>query len=191
MGTGLPVPQIVSRVVGSYEPVCQRPPPPVFHALVLSFQVSLPGSPGLGTTYQRHSSLPDRASSAASQPRVLASPAPLAMITLPSAVIGPALNRSRLPNSLVTATILSQTISPVLVFAAMTRPSGRLAITRSSHNAMPRVCGLLPWCLTPGSVTQTNSPRFGFLPSILYRLPQPSLVYRKPLSTSGLISLSG
>src|SRR5215470_10036689 len=167
MGTGLPVPQIVSFVVGSYDPVCHRPPPPVFHALVLSFQVSLPGSPGFGTTYQRHSSLPVRASSAASQPRVFASPAPLATITLPSAVIGPALKRSVLPNSLVTATFLSHTISPVLVFAAMTRPSGRLAITRSSHSAMPRVCGLLPLWLTPGSVTQTKSPLLGLRPSIL------------------------
>ena len=31
MGTGLPVPQIVRRVAGSYTPVCQRPPPPLFH----------------------------------------------------------------------------------------------------------------------------------------------------------------
>src|SRR5437870_571238 len=136
MGTGLPVPQMVSFVAGSYDPVCQRPPPPVFHALFESFQVSLPGSPGFGTTYQRHSSLPERASSAATQPRVLASPAPLATITLPSAVMGAALNRSLLPNSLVVATILSQTISPLLRFNAITRPSGRLAMTRSSHSAI-------------------------------------------------------
>ena len=38
--------------------------------VILSFQVSLPGSPGFGTTYQRHSSLPVLTSSAASQPRV-------------------------------------------------------------------------------------------------------------------------
>src|SRR2546426_6609939 len=167
MGTGLPVPQIVSFVAGSYEPTCQRPPPPVFQALFVSFQVSLPGSPGFGTTYQRQSSLPDRASSAAIQPRVLASPAPLATITLPSAVMGAALNRSLLPNSLVFATILSHTISPLLRFTAITRPSGRLAITRSSQSAIPRVRGRLPWCFTPGSVTQTNSPLFGLRPSIL------------------------
>src|SRR5712692_10431237 len=41
------------------------PPPPVFQALWSSFQVSLPGSPGLGTTYQRHNSLPVLTSSAA------------------------------------------------------------------------------------------------------------------------------
>src|SRR5712692_6177978 len=182
---------MVSLVTGSYEPVCQRPPPPVFHALFVSFQVSLPGSPGFGTTYQRQSSLPDRASSAAIQPRVFASPAPFATITLPSAVMGAALNRSLLPNSLVVATILSQTISPLLRFRAITRPSGRLAITRSSQSAMPRVRGKLPWCFTPGSVTQTKSPLFGLRASILEIVPQPSLVYRNPLSTSGWISLSG
>src|SRR5262249_2896559 len=113
---------MVSFVAGSYEPTCQRPPPPVFHALFVSFHVSLPGSPGFGTTYQRHSSLPVRASSAPTHPRVFASPAPLATITLPSAVIGAALNRSFAPNSFVVAIILSHTISPVLVFAAITRP---------------------------------------------------------------------
>src|SRR4030088_1125992 len=132
------------------------PPPPVFQALLLSFQVSLPGSPGLGTTYQRQSSLPVLASSAASQPRVCASPAPLATRTLPSAVIGAVRNFSLLPNSFDLATCLSQTISPLSRLIAITRPSGRLAITRSSHNAIPRVRGTLPWCFTPGSVTQTN-----------------------------------
>src|SRR3990172_603182 len=103
---------MVSLVAGSYEPVCQMPPPPVFHALVLSFHVSLPGSPGLGTTYQRHTSLPVLASSAAIQPRVLPSPAPFTMITLPSAVMGAVKNFSRLPNSLATGTFLSHPISP-------------------------------------------------------------------------------
>src|SRR5437667_4884896 len=158
---------MVSFVAGSYEPVCQRPPPPVFQALFLSFQVSLPGSPGFGTTYQRHSSLPDRASSAAIQPRVLASPAPFATITLPSAAIGAALNRSLLPNSVVVAIILSHTISPVLRFTPITRPSGRFAITRSSQSAIPRVRERLPWCFTPGSVTQAKSPLFGLRASIL------------------------
>src|SRR6267154_2479008 len=64
------------------------PPPPVFHALFLSFHVSLPGSPGLGITYHRHSSLPVLASRAATQPRVPASPAPLAMRTLSSTAVG-------------------------------------------------------------------------------------------------------
>src|SRR5262252_2208101 len=143
------------------------PPPPVFQALVLSFQVSLPGSPGFGTTYQRHSSLPVFASSAAIHPRVFASPAPLATITLPSAVIGAALKRSLFPNSSGLATCLSHTISPVLRFTAITRPSGRLAITLSSHSAIPRVRDRLPWCFTPGSVTQTNSPLLELRASIL------------------------
>src|SRR5262245_55447437 len=120
------------------------PPPPVFHALFLSFHVSLPGSPGLGTTYHRHNSFPVLASNAATQPRVPASPAPFAMMTLSSAVMGAVVNRSRLPNSLVVATILSHTISPLSRLIAITRPSGRLAKTRSSHNATPRVRGELP-----------------------------------------------
>src|SRR5438128_12435936 len=106
---------MVSFVAGSYEPVCQRPPPPVFHALFVSFHVSLPGSPGFGTTYQRQSSLPDRASSAAIQPRVFASPAPFATITFPSAVMGAALIRSLLSHSLVVSTIMLLTFSRFLL----------------------------------------------------------------------------
>src|SRR6202162_5755764 len=120
------------------------PPPPAFQALFLSFHVSLPGSPGLGTTYQRHSSLPVLASRAAIHPRVPASPAPFAMRTLSSTVIGAVKNLSRLPNSLVVATILSHMISPVSRLIPITRPSGRLGITRSSHNARARVRGVLP-----------------------------------------------
>src|SRR5437899_12955242 len=97
------------------------PPPPVFHELFLSFQVSLPGSPGFGTTYHRHSSLPVRASSAATQPRVPASPAPFAMRTLSSAVIGAVSNLSRVPNSLVLATVLSHPLSPLARLTATPR----------------------------------------------------------------------
>ena len=143
------------------------PPPPVFQALFLSFQVSLPGSPGLGTAYQRHSSLPVLTSSAASQPRVPPSPAPLATMTLPSTTSGAVKNFSWLPNSLATATFLSQTISPLSRLMAMTRPSGRLAITRSSHSAMPRVRGTLPSWRTPELLIQTNSPLLGLRASIL------------------------
>src|SRR5438128_6839327 len=115
------------------------PPPPVFQELFVSFHVSLPGSHGLGITYHRHSSLPVLASNAATQPRVPASPAPFAMMTLSSAVIGAVTNFSLLPNSLAAAIILSHTISPLSRLRAITRPSGRLPITRSSHNATPRV----------------------------------------------------
>src|SRR5215470_4030675 len=167
MGTGLPVPQIVSLLTGSYEPVCHRPPPPVFQALFLSFQVSLPGSPGFGTAYQRHSSFPVRASSAASQPRVPPSPAPFATRTLPSAVIGAEFIRSLVPNSLALATCLSHTILPLSRLIAITRPSGRLLITRSSHSAMPRERGIFPSCLTPGSAIHTNSPWSPLRTSIL------------------------
>src|SRR6266849_3533711 len=120
------------------------PPPPVFHELFLSFHVSLPGSPGLGITYHRHSSLPVLASMAATQPRVPASPAPLAIRTLSSAVSGAVSKNSRVPNSLVVAITLSHTISPLSRLIAITRPSGRLAMTRSSHNATPRVRDVLP-----------------------------------------------
>src|SRR5439155_19637504 len=96
------------------------PPPPVFHALFLSFHVSLPRSPGLGITYHRHNSLPVRASSAATQPRVPASPAPFAMRTLSSTVIGAVTNLSLVPNSLAVATTLSHRISPVSRLIAIT-----------------------------------------------------------------------
>src|SRR5215467_12218482 len=158
---------MVSFVAGSYEPVCQIPPPPVFHALFLSFQVSLPGSPGFGITYHRHDSFPVLASSAATHPRVPASPAPLATRTLPSTVSGAVTNLSLVPNSLVVATTLSHKILPVSRWIAITRPSGRLAITRSSHKATPRVRGKLPWCLTPGSMTHANCPRLESRASIL------------------------
>src|SRR3954453_19932044 len=152
---------------GSYEPVCQIPPPPLFQALWSSFHVSLPGSPGFGTAYQRQSSLPVLASSAASQPRVPASPAPFATMTLPSAINGAVKNLSLVPNSLGTATFLSQTISPLSRLSAITRPSGRLAMTRSSHSAIPRLCERLPSWRTPESLVQTYSPLFGLRASIL------------------------
>src|SRR3954467_13191996 len=158
---------MVSLVAGSYEPDCHSPPPPVFQALFLSFQVSLPGSPGFGIAYQRHSSLPVRASSAATQPRVPPPAAPLATITLPSTGSGGELNRSLVPNSSTTAIFLSQTISPESRLSAITRPSGRFAITRSSQSAMPRVREMLPSCCTPELLTQTNSPLFALRASIL------------------------
>src|SRR3954452_6245377 len=142
------------------------PPPPVFQALFLSFQVSLPGSPGFGTEYQRQSSLPVLASSAATQPRV-PPPTPFATSTLPSAVSGAALNLSLAPNSLTVAIFLSHTISPESRLRAITRPSGRFAITRSSHSAMPRVRDRLPSWRTPESLVQMNSPLLGFRASIL------------------------
>src|SRR4029077_1438235 len=101
-------------------PSLHPPPPPVFQAFFLSFQVSLPGSPGAGTAYQRHSSLPVLASRAASQPRVPWSPLPLATSTLPSTVIGAVAKRSLEPNSLTLVTCLSHTISPESRLSATT-----------------------------------------------------------------------
>src|SRR3954449_8940144 len=49
-------------------------PPPICQALFLSFQVSLPGSPGAGMTYLRQISLPEAPSSAAIQSRTPRSP---------------------------------------------------------------------------------------------------------------------
>jgi hypothetical protein len=72
-----------------------------------------------------------------------------------------------LPNSFFTVTFWSQTISPFSRLMAMTRPSGRLAITLSSQSAMPRERVTLPSCWTPGSATHTKLPRPGLRASIL------------------------
>src|SRR5882762_5574037 len=59
-------------------------PPPVSHARWSPFHVSLPGSPGAGMTYLRHSSLPVVASSPAAKSRVPRSPpdAPMKILSL-------------------------------------------------------------------------------------------------------------
>src|SRR4029078_12902112 len=64
-GLGLPVPQKVRFVSGSYEPVTQMGAPPCCHES--SGQVLLPGSPGAGTVLNRHTSAPVRTSYAATQ----------------------------------------------------------------------------------------------------------------------------
>src|SRR6266478_1192594 len=58
-------------------------PPPVCQALFLSFQVSLPGSPGAGMTYLRHASLPLAASTATMKSRTPRSPpeAPMTILS--------------------------------------------------------------------------------------------------------------
>jgi hypothetical protein len=65
---------------GSYEPVTQIEPPPVFHASPL--HVSEPGSPGAGTVLKRHISLPVAGSNAAMNPRMPYSPPPTPTMTL-------------------------------------------------------------------------------------------------------------
>jgi hypothetical protein len=64
-------------------------------------------------------------------------PAPLATMTLPSAVMGAAKNPP-LPNSLVTRPSCPRLISPVSIDGDHA-PPGRFAMTRSCHSAMPRV----------------------------------------------------
>src|SRR5258708_248910 len=58
-------------------------PPPVCQALFLSFQVSLPGSPGAGMTYLRQASLPVAASTATMKSRTPRSPpeAPMTILS--------------------------------------------------------------------------------------------------------------
>src|SRR5262252_19661 len=83
-GPALPVPQNVRFVSGSYVPVTQIGPPPVFHSSPFG-HVSLPGSPGAGTVYVFQISLPVSGSKAATNPRMPISPPEQPTITLPSA----------------------------------------------------------------------------------------------------------
>ena len=94
-------------------------PPPVRHASVLSFQVSLPGSPGAGTTKVFHCMSPVFGSSAASQSRTPLSP-PEAPITMESLVASGAAVSSRSGWSPI---FLSHTILPVSLSVAITRVS--------------------------------------------------------------------
>src|SRR5215468_1366118 len=161
IGTGLPTPHKVWLVSGSYVPVTHTAPPPVCQALVLSFQVSLPGSPGAGMVYLRHRSLPVAASSAATQSRAPPSPpeAPMTILSLmgrgaPVMVIFSASD-----------TLLSHTTWPEFLSVAMMR-AGPLdgEMTRLPHSAAPRLaaCRL---CL--GSIRQTMRPASPAVASIL------------------------
>src|SRR6516165_1475164 len=94
MGTGLPVPQMVWLVSGSYVPVTHTAAPPVCHALFVPFQVSLPGSPGAGMVNLRHTTLPVAASSAATQSRTPLSPPDAPTMILSLIVSGAAVMRS-------------------------------------------------------------------------------------------------
>src|SRR6267154_4997026 len=77
-------------VAGSYDPVCQTPPPPTRQALWLSFQVSEPGSPGAGMVKVRQASWPILTSQAPIQLLVPSWPpelSPCRMSSLPPAVL--------------------------------------------------------------------------------------------------------
>src|SRR5262249_29309252 len=100
-------------------------PPPVRHALFLSFQVSLPGSPGAGIVYVRHSSFPVGASSPAIQSRTPPSPpAAPTMILSPigsgadvmwtSGVSGNVVSHATFPVSLLVATMRGGQLAAVM-----------------------------------------------------------------------------
>src|SRR5215471_11091685 len=107
---------MVWLVSGSYVPVTHTAPPPVCQALVLPFQVSLPGSPGAGIVNFRQMSLPVAASRPPIQSRTPWSPfaAPMMILSLmasgaevnvTSGVSGNAVSHTTLPVSLSVAMI--------------------------------------------------------------------------------------
>src|SRR5208282_4578635 len=104
-------------------------------ALLLPFQVSLPGSPGAGIVYLRHSSLPVAASSAAIQSRAPPSPpeAPMTILSLMGSGAPVMVTRSE------SDTLVSHTTLPVVLSVAMMR-AGELAgeMTRLPQKAAPR-----------------------------------------------------
>src|SRR5688572_6416936 len=79
-GPGLPTPQYVRFDSGSYEPVVQIDPPPVFHESPA--HVSWPGSPGCGTVLNFQICLPVTGSYAAMNPLMPYSPPAGPTITL-------------------------------------------------------------------------------------------------------------
>jgi hypothetical protein len=129
--------------------------------LFLSFQVSLPGSPGAGMVYLRHSSLPVAASSAAIQSRAPPSPpdAPMTILSLMGSGAPVTVMRS------ASDTLVSHTTLPESLSVAMMR-AGALAgeMTRLPQKAAPRLANIRS-CL--GSMRQTMRPTSPEVPSIL------------------------
>src|SRR5262249_59762097 len=99
-------------------PVTQTAPPPVSQALVVPFQVSLPGSPGAGTVNLRQATLPVAASTAASQSR-----SPSELPDAPNRILS--LIASGAPRRLISGTpnsaLVSQTILPLSLSVARMR----------------------------------------------------------------------
>src|ERR1700685_3998201 len=145
-------------------------PPPVCQALVLSFQVSLPGSPGAGIVYLRHSSLPVAPSSAAIQSRAPPSPpdAPITILSLMGSGAPVMVTRSE------SDTLVSHTTLPEFLSVAMMR-AGALAgeMTKLPQKVAPRLASIRS-CL--GSMRQTTRPTSPDVPSILYSTPQESVM---------------
>src|SRR5215471_20146903 len=118
MGTGLPVPQMVWLVSGSYVPVTQTAAPPVCQALLGPFHVSPPSSPGAGTVYFSHTRLPVAASRAAIQSRM---PAPL--LAAPTIILSLMASGAVVMTTLaISENVVSQTTLPVSLSVATTRP---------------------------------------------------------------------
>src|SRR5580700_10778757 len=143
---------MVWLVSTSYVPVTQMAAPPVCQALLLSFQVSLPGSPGAGTVYLSHTRLPVAASSAAIQSRM---PAPL--LAAPMMILSLMASGAVVMTTLgISGNVVSHATLPVSLSVAMTRP-GLLAaeMTNLPHSATPR---LWRCCSCLGSMRQTIRP---------------------------------
>ena len=169
------------------------PPPPVFQALFLSFQVSLPGSPGAGMAYQRHSSLPV----ARVERREPAARALIAVAVRDQHLAlggdgreSQALLACRI--SLTTVIFLSQTISPRVAVERDHAAVGRVG----DHQVFPQrdAARAAAGCLRGARrdrCTRRTRPCWAGARRSCRSPPQPSLVYMKPLSMSGLISASG
>src|SRR5271156_4410319 len=114
---------MVWLVSGSYVPVTHTAAPPVCHALLASFQVSLPGAPGAGIVNLRHSTFPVAASSAAIQSRTPLSPPDAPTMILSLTASGAAVIRvSDWPNTM----LVSHTTLPLSLSVATIR-AGQLA----------------------------------------------------------------
>jgi hypothetical protein len=135
--------------------------PPVCQALLASFQVSLPGSPGAGTVYFNQTLLPVAASSAAIQSRT---PAPL--LAAPTMILSLMARGAVVMSTLaISGNVVSHAILPVSLLVAMTRPGLLAAVmTRLPHKAAPRF-----WrcCSCFGSMRQMMRPASPEVPSIL------------------------
>src|SRR5262249_51821515 len=138
-GTGLPVPHRVWLVAGSKVPVTHTAPPPVRQALVLPFQVSLPGSPGAGIVYFCHRRLPVVASSPAIQSRTPWSPLAAPTLTLSLMAGGPAVKvTSGVSENEVSHTTLPVSLSVAMMRGELPKPPAPV-MTRLPDSAAPRL----------------------------------------------------
>src|SRR6267154_3586753 len=138
-------------VAGSYDPVCQTPPPPTRQALWLSFQVSEPGSPGAGMVKVRQARLPLLTSQAATQLRVPSWPpelSPWTISSLPPLVLrvsgAPVMDwvlgeGVPVTGSVGASALTSQATAPESRSSAIKRMSFVLANTLLPYIARPRV----------------------------------------------------